>query len=211
MELTPPPAGPNNGFPREGVPTSSGSDVLTDTIRFAIIALLIVVPIRWFVAQPFIVRGASMEPTFYTNEYLIVDQLTYRFEDPERGDVVVMRYPKDPSVSFIKRVIGLPGETVEIQGRQIIIRRGAGTEPIVLDQSFIDPARMKDEYQSYALSDDEYFVMGDNRVASSDSRAWGNLPRENIIGRALVRLWPVMRADILPGKVSFPAGASSSL
>ncbi|MBX9765402.1 signal peptidase I [Patescibacteria group bacterium] len=177
------------------------SVILDDVIKFALIALLIVVPLRWFVAQPFVVRGASMEPIFENGEYLIVDQLTYRFEEPERDDVVILRYPKDPDVFFIKRIIGLPGETVELQGKRVIIRRGPDTEPIILDESFISPDRMRDEYGTYALGEKEYFVMGDNRNESSDSRAWGSLPRDNIVGRPLVRLFPPTKIEILPGDV----------
>lgn len=175
--------------------------VLDDVIKFALIALLIVIPIRWFVAQPFIVRGASMEPTFLNNEYLIVDQLSYRFEEPERGDVIILRYPKDPDVFFIKRIIGLPGETVEIIGKRVLIQRGTGVEPLTVDQSFIDVSRMRDEYGVYPLKDDEYFVMGDNRIESSDSRSWGALPREDIVGKAIVRLLPLDKISFRPGYV----------
>lgn len=177
------------------------SAILDDIIKFALIALLIVVPLRWFVAQPFVVRGASMEPIFENGEYLIVDQLTYRFHEPERDDVIILRYPKDPDVFFIKRIIGLPGETVELQGKRVVIRRGTDKEPIILDESFIDPERMRDEYGTYALGDGEYFVMGDNRTESSDSRSWGSLPRENIVGRPLVRLFPPTRIEMFPGAV----------
>jgi signal peptidase I len=176
--------------------------ILDDIIKFALIALLIVVPLRWFIAQPFVVRGASMEPVFENGEYLIVDQLTYRFEEPERGDVIILRYPKDPSVFFIKRIIGLPGETVELQGKRVIIRNGVSEEPLMFDQSFIEEDRMRDEYGTYALGEGEYFVMGDNRTESSDSRAWGSLPRENIIGRPFVRLFPPTKIELFPGIVT---------
>lgn len=180
------------------------SEFFDDIIKFALIALLIVLPIRLFIAQPFIVRGSSMDPVFKNGEYLIVDQLSYRLDEPKRGDVVVMRYPKDPSVFFIKRIIGLPGETVELQGSKVIIRKGIGQEPVNLDESFIDSSRLENEYGTYALSADEYFVMGDNRIASSDSRVWGNLPREDIVGRALIRLFPVDRIGFMPGEVTLP-------
>jgi signal peptidase I len=180
------------------------SGFFDDIIKFALIALLIVIPIRWFIAQPFVVHGASMVPTFENGEYLIVDQLTYRFEEPQRGDVIIMRYPNDPSVFFIKRIIGLPGETVEIQGTQVIIRKGADEESVTLDQSFLDPSRIRSEYGTYTLGSDEYFVMGDNRAESSDSRIWGALPREDVVGRALFRLFPVTRIDMFPGKVELP-------
>ena len=185
--------------------TPDKSAILDDVIKFALIALLIVVPLRWFVAQPFIVRGASMEPIFENGEYLIVDQLTYRFEEPERGDVIIMRYPKDPNVFFIKRIIGLPNETVELQGKRVIIRRGVNEESLTLDESFISPDRMRDEYGTYALGADEYFVMGDNRTESSDSRSWGSLPRDNIIGRPFVRLFPPTRIDLFPGHITTQA------
>jgi signal peptidase I len=175
-----------------------------DILSFALIALLIVVPIRWFVAQPFIVRGASMEPTFHTGEYLVVDQLTYRFEDPQRGDVIIMKYPKDESVYFIKRIIGLPGETVELSGTNVIIHRGVGFEPLTLDQAYIPDDENRPEYATYTLGPSEYFVMGDNRNESSDSRVWGALPRKDIVGRALVRLFPPTKLGFLPGAVTQP-------
>ena len=175
-------------------------EIVTDTIKFALIALLIVIPVRWFIAQPFVVRGASMVPTFENNEYLIVDQLTYHFEDPKRGDVIIMRYPKDPKTFFIKRIIGLPNEKIETLNKKIIIH-GANTEPFTIDQSFIDLSRMRDEHTTYTLGSDEYFVMGDNRNESSDSRSWGNLPRADIIGRPVVRLFPLDRINLFPGAV----------
>jgi signal peptidase I len=179
--------------------TPPRSAVVDDVIKFALIALIIVVPIRWFVAQPFIVRGASMEPTFDNGEYLIVDQLTYHLEEPKRGDVIIMRYPKDPSIYFIKRIIGLPNETVELQGKRVIVQRGVGAPPLSLDQSFISETRMRDEYGVYALGPDEYFVMGDNRIESSDSRSWGTLPRKDVVGRAFLRLFPPTQISLFPG------------
>lgn len=184
---------------------SPKSAFLDDIVKFALIALLVVVPIRVFIAQPFIVRGASMEPVFKNGEYLIVDQLSYRFNEPERGDVIILKYPKDPSIYFIKRIIGLPGETVELQGTQIVIRTGIGEEPVVVDNSYIDPSRLRSEYGTYSLSESEYFVMGDNRNASSDSRVWGALPKEDIVGRAWMRLFPPNRIEWMPGVVELTA------
>jgi len=177
---------------------------LDEIVTFALIALIIVVPIRWFVAQPFIVRGGSMEPTFENGEYLIVDQLTYRFSQPERGDVIIMRYPKDPSTFFIKRIIGMPGETVEFIGDRVLIQRGVDMEPLTLDESFLEPKRVRKEYGTYAVGPDEYFVMGDNRIESSDSRSWGPLPRKDVVGRTLLRLFPPTRIALFPGKISLP-------
>jgi signal peptidase I len=173
---------------------------LSEIFRFALIALIIVLPIRWYIAQPFIVSGASMEETFHNNEYLIVDQVTYRFDEPERGDVIIFKYPRDHSKYFIKRIIGLPGETVVIDGSSVTIKNDENPDGMILDESYaaLGSARFD---QTVTLGDGEYFVMGDNRDHSSDSRSWGVLKREEIVGRALLRLLPPGRADLMPGSV----------
>jgi signal peptidase I len=168
-----------------------------ETARFALITLAIVIPIRLFIAEPFVVSGASMEPTFQNGEYLIVDRLSYNFEEPKRGEVIIFRYPKDPKKYFIKRIIGLPGETVSISGNTINIRNAANPQGFDLDQSYI--SRQIPSTFSMTLKDDEYFVMGDNRPQSSDSRVWGALPEDYIVGRALLRLFPFTRINTLPG------------
>jgi signal peptidase I len=171
-----------------------------EVARFSIIALLIVIPIRLFIAQPFIVSGASMADTFHTGEYLIVDQLTYHLEAPARGDVVIFRYPKDPSKFFIKRVIGLPGETVTIEDSNVTITNEAEPNGFILEEPYIKSMRSIGRTEE-VLGEREYFVMGDNRDESSDSRAWGVLQEERIVGRAYVRLFPPSMIDILPGQV----------
>jgi signal peptidase I len=174
---------------------------LLELVQFAFIALLIVVPVRYFVAQPFIVSGASMENTFHTGEYLIIDQVTYRFEEPDRGDVIVFRYPQDPSKFFIKRVIAIPGETIDIQGNVVKLIQKDGTN-VTLDEPYIK-TMAENTSLTETLGDREYFVMGDNRDASSDSRVWGVLNKEKIVGRALFRLFPFTKIDVLPGQHSF--------
>jgi len=171
-----------------------------ELFRFALIALIIVVPIRLYVAQPFIVSGASMEETFATGEYLIVDQVTYHFEAPMRGDVVIFRYPRDPSKFFIKRVIGLPGETVTITDHAVTITNDTYPDGLTLDEPYIKSMHNGDTEMRTELGEHEYFVMGDNRDASSDSRTWGVLPEENIVGRAFARLFPVQTLELLPGE-----------
>ncbi|TSC61019.1 MAG: signal peptidase I [Parcubacteria group bacterium Gr01-1014_107] len=179
----------------------SKKEFFKELLRFTIIAFLIVIPFRWFIAQPFIVNGASMEPTFHPGEYLIVDQLSYRiFEEPGRGAVIIFRYPQDPSKFFIKRVIGLPGETLEIRGKEIRITNSEHPDSFSLAEEYILHGR--DEYQKVVLKDDEYFVMGDNRPFSSDSRIWGPLKENLIVGRPLLRLFPINRLKILPGDKS---------
>ncbi len=171
---------------------------LTEIIRFSIIALIIVIPIRMFIAQPFIVSGASMDDTFHNGEYLIVDQLTYHFEHPQRGEVVIFRYPRDPSKFFIKRVIGMPGDTVIIRGSEVTIKNAANPDGFLLDEPYVASMRPTGDIEE-TLGDREYFVMGDNRDQSSDSRVWGVLQEERIIGRALMRLFPVSEIDVFPG------------
>lgn len=174
------------------------SESFWDLVRFAIIACIIVIPIRMFVAQPFLVNGSSMVPTFHNGDYLIIDELTYRFNDPKRGDVVVFRYPFDPKRHFIKRIIGLPNETVIFKDGGVIIKNDTHPEGLPLSEPYIsNPVVLN---ASYTLGPDEYFVMGDNRPASSDSRSWGSLKRELITGRTLVRLFPISDIGLFPGK-----------
>jgi signal peptidase I len=147
-----------------------------ELVRFVLFALLIMVPIRLFVVQPFVVSGSSMFPTFQDGNYLIVDEISYRLGTPERYDVVIFRYPNDTKKFFIKRIIGL----------------------LKLAQPYVKNESKDDGH--FELKENEYFVMGDNRDASSDSRYWGALPRDLMVGRALVRLWPIKNLDMWPGK-----------
>ncbi|MBU1292982.1 signal peptidase I [Patescibacteria group bacterium] len=173
-----------------------------EILTFVVLAIIIVVPIRVFVAQPFIVEGESMHPTFAGGDYLIVDQLTYRLSEPKRGDVAIFRYPNNPSVFYIKRIIGLPGETVHIDKGVTTVTKTDGTT-LTLDESYV-----VSEDATYSLDrtlgEDQFFVMGDNRPKSSDSRSWGALPREDLMGRAYVRLLPPGKWGILPGAVTEP-------
>lgn len=180
----------------------SKSDFIWETVKFAIFALIIVLPVRIYIAQPFIVSGNSMDPTFNNGHYLIVDQLSYRFEKPKRGEVIVFKYPNDPSKFFIKRIIGLPGEKVEIISGEVYII-GASGKSVKLNEPYIESSRQKHDNWNVSLASDEYFVMGDNRIASSDSRVWGALKEKFIVGRALVRLLPVTEASVFPGEAKY--------
>lgn len=184
------------------MPQERSENFFTELLKFVLVAAVIVVPLRLFVAQPFIVSGASMEPTFLNGQYLIVDELTYHFSAPARGEVIIFRYPKDTSEFFIKRIVGLPGETVMIRSGAIEIKKTDGTvltlnEPYVQNQGNGPDA-------TYPVGASEYFVMGDNRPESSDSRSWGLLPRQDIVGRAIVRLLPLSSASIFPGTAHEP-------
>jgi len=157
--------------------------------KIVIIALVIVVPIRYFLFQPFIVRGASMEPNFHSNDYLIIDEISYRFWEPQRGEVVVFKYPKAPTQRYIKRIVGLPGETIEIKDGQVFISKG-GEAQVLDESSYLTESVKTPGDVSLALEESEYFVLGDNRSFSSDSRYWGSLPENYIIGRVFFRAWP---------------------
>jgi len=178
--------------------TTPTENPFLEIVRFSIIALLIVVPIRMFIAQPFIVSGASMEQTFQHGEYLIVDQVSYHLHSPERGDVVIFRYPRDPSKYFIKRIIGIPGDTITIEGNSVTVVNEANPEGFVLNEPYIKSMRPGVTITE-ELGDREYFVMGDNRDESSDSRVWGVLQEERIIGKAFLRLFPPQTFGVLPG------------
>ena len=179
------------------MPEEQSENIFTELLKFALVAVIIVVPVRLFIAQPFIVSGASMDPTFDHGQYLIVDELSYRFGEPERGDVIIFKYPKDPSQYFIKRVIGLPGETVRIAAAGVSIIKTDGST-VELEESYVTNEGNGGDL-TVELKLDEYFVMGDNRPESSDSRIWGVLPKANIVGRAFLRLLPIQNATILPG------------
>jgi signal peptidase I len=171
-------------------------DVL-ELVRFTILVLVVVIPLRMFVAQPFIVSGHSMVPTFGDGDYLIVDEISYKTHEPQRGEVIVFKLPSNHSRFLIKRVIGLPGEIVVINGSKITITKKDG-EVIQLDENYI-----KENFSAYGtweLQDEEYFVMGDNRNNSSDSRSWGVLDKELIIGKTFLRLFPFQNLDLKPGQ-----------
>ena len=170
-----------------------------ETVHFLLIAIAIVVPIRIFIAQPFIVSGASMDPTFKDKQYLIVDELSYRLGEPSRGDVAIFKYPRNPKQYFIKRVIGLPGETVLVNEQgQVSIKDKDKNVALTLKEPYV--TFQKNESAERTLKPGEYFMMGDNRAGSFDSRAWGPVNRDLIVGKAFLRLFPVTAIDVLPGQ-----------
>lgn len=166
-----------------------------EIIKIAILALIIILPLRYFIAQPFFVKGASMEPTFEDGNYLIIDEISYRFKKPERGEAIVFRFPEDPKQFFIKRIIGLPGETVEIKNNRITVFNEGNPSGLILDESgYLDPVQTTEGGLKIKLGEGEYFVLGDNRIHSSDSRRWGSLNESFIIGKTFIRAWPFDKA-----------------
>lgn len=177
-------------------------------------ALIIIVPVRVFLFQPFFVQGASMEPNFENGDYLIINELGYKqtdinigglhvfaassFKDLSRYDVAVFRYPGNPQQFFIKRVIGLPGEEVKVENGKVSIYNAQNPDGLTLDESKYLPANLFTTGNlDVKLTQDQYFVLGDNRNASYDSRMWGSLPKNDVIGKVLIRAWPISKAEIL--------------
>ncbi len=165
-----------------------------------VVALIVAIPIRTFVAEPFIVDGASMDPTFATGQFLIVDRLSYRLGEPHRGDVVVFEYPNNPKIYYIKRIIGLPGESVSIKGGRVTIINKENPDGLELSEPYIANSHKSTDNFKETLTSTQYFVMGDNRAESSDSRRWGPLDEHFIVGRPFVRLWPIKTVSAFPGE-----------
>lgn len=168
-------------------------------ILYTIIALGLALFIRFLIAAPYVVSGASMEPNFQDWNYLIVDRITYDFEDPQRGDIIVFNLPEDTSRALIKRVIGLPGDTVVLDGNTVTIVNKDHPAGFTLSEPYLDPADLGgSSNMQVTLGPDQYFVLGDNRKVSADSRLWGTLPRSDIVGRVFLRLFPFNEIGILP-------------
>ncbi|MDD5750652.1 MAG: signal peptidase I [Candidatus Pacebacteria bacterium] len=170
--------------------------LILELLQVVAIAAIVVIPIRYFVFQPFLVKGASMEPNFHDGDYLIIDELSYRLREPQRGEVVVFHYPFDPSQRFIKRIIGLPGETIEIKDGKIDVADSSGKD-VAISEPYIGEAfpLTSADNMKVLLKTNEYFVMGDNRPHSFDSRKWGVLDNKYLIGRVIIRAWPLLDAE----------------
>lgn len=167
-------------------------------VKVAAISLAIIIPVRYFLIQPFYVKGASMEPNFHDREYLIIDEISYRFNEPQRGEIIVFRYPLDPQEYFIKRIIGLPGESVQIKDGEVVIYNDEYPAGLVLEEDYLD-----DDLKTYSANEDkvilgpkDYFVLGDNRNASKDSRVFGPLSKTYITGRVFFRGYPFSKIKV---------------
>lgn len=194
-------AGPNTGYrpaddSQDEDKYSRAGEVwafIWETIKIIIISLAIIVPIRYYLIQPFFVKGASMEPSFEDGDYLLIDEISYRFDEPARGDVIVFRYPENRSQFFIKRIIGLPGETIEIKNDKVVIHNAENPNGFIVKENYLFSGQRTTGNFLEKLNNDEYYVLGDNRLQSSDSRRWGSLPKSLITGRAFLRLWPLTK------------------
>lgn len=173
-----------------------GATILSGILEIAqvvSVSLIIVLIIKYYLIQPFMIKGNSMEPNFHDGNYIVADEISYRFRGPERGEVIVFHFPIDEKQYFIKRIIGLPGETVEIKNKQVIISSSENPEGTAIDESYL-PENIRDKTEGnlkITLKENEYFVMGDNRFhdKSSDSRSWGPVSKDLIVGKVMFRIW----------------------
>lgn len=160
-------------------------------MEIVLIAVLVVVGVRYFLVQPFLVDGASMEPNFHSGDYILINEISYRFKEPQRGEIVVFHYPGNERTYFIKRVIGLPGEKVEIKNGKVFVYNGKNPAGFEIEETYLPNDIKTSGDKIVALDSSQYFVLGDNRDASFDSRQWGPLNRSEIVGSVWVRLWPL--------------------
>ena len=171
---------------------SSVGSFVSELLKIIVVALVIIIPVRYFILQPFYVKGASMEPNFHDNEYLIIDELSYRLHQPHRGDVIVLRNPQLPSEFFIKRIIGLPGDQLQVTDGKVEITNQQHPGGSILDETaYLPKDRETSGSVQVTIGPNQYFVMGDNRPASLDSRSFGPIDRSEIVGRTAVRAWPL--------------------
>ena len=195
----------NQNFNNLNVKTGSGyakKEVLIfiwETVKLVIVSLAIILPIRYYLVQPFFVNGASMEPNFENGDYLLVDEISYRFREPARGDVIIFRYPQNPSQFFIKRIIGLPEETVTIKKNSVKIYNQQNPDGFLLQENYLSSEQQTLGDMTIKMDDNDYFLLGDNRLQSSDSRRWGTVNKTLITGKPFFRAWPVTKASRIKG------------
>lgn len=182
------------------------ADFFLDVVSTVLIAIAIFLVVYFLLVKPHQVIGESMEPTFYTHQYILTDLMSYRFHNPERGDVIVFRAPQDQTKDLIKRVIGLPGESIEFTSDgKVMLKNKAHPNGFQLSEPYVNngapthaESATKDN-EWYQIPDGKYFVMGDNREHSSDARDFGAIEKDLIIGRAWVRYWPLPNISFIPG------------
>jgi len=169
-----------------------------EIFKTVIISLAIILPIRYFVIQPFMVDGASMEPNFYDKQYLVINEISYRFNEPSRGEVVVFKNPQNTKEYYIKRIIGLPGEAIKIESDKVYIKKEGKEEFIQIDELDYLPEGIRTfgNITGLELEENQFFVLGDNRTNSKDSRNLGPINRELIMGKVWIRGFPFQDAQV---------------
>ncbi len=174
-----------------------------ELFKVVVISLAIIVPVRYFLIKPFYVKGASMEPNFHDHEYLIIDEISYRFGQPQRGDIVVFKDPFDSGQYFIKRIIGLPKERIRVSGGNVYVYNEKNPQGAVLEEPYLLPGLKTIGEIELTLADGEYYVLGDNRMASLDSRAFGPMKEDSFVGRVLWRGWPVNKVGFIINNIEY--------
>lgn len=176
---------------------SSFGNKLIELIEFIAIIGAILVVVRFFVAEPHKVSGHSMVPNFQDGDYIITNKLVTRLDNLQRGKVIILQNPRNKDQVFIKRIVGLPLEQVSLQGGQVYINNKLFSEPYLPPGTLTPGESFLTEGESITIPEDQYFVMGDNRGASSDSREWGPISKDLIIGDAWLRYWPVQKFTLI--------------
>lgn len=174
-----------------------------EIFKVIVISLAIILPVRYYLIKPFYVKGASMEPSFHNREYLIINEISYRFEEPVRGDTIVFKYPVDPGQFFIKRIIGLPGERVIVSNGRVTIFNDEHPKGAELIEDYLPEGLRTLGDTDMTLGDTEYFLLGDNRPASLDSRAFGPVDRQFIVGKTLLRGWPLNEVGLVTNNLDY--------
>jgi len=178
----------------ENVREGPKKSALREIVESLVIAVVLALLIRAFAFQPFYIPSGSMEPTLQIQDHIIVNKFGYRFWEPERGDIVVFKYPLNPKKDFVKRLIGKPGERVEVRNSKIIVD---GRE---IKEDYLPAGIRYPDFGPVLVPENNYLMLGDNRNNSDDSRVWGPLPRQNIIGKAMLVYWPLDRVRLLKEK-----------
>lgn len=192
----------NKDSHKKGVVAATLSGIVgfvLDFIETIVVALSIFVVVYLFLVQPHEVRGSSMEPNFHNNEYILTDKISYRIHNPNRGDVIIFKSPQNPDVDYIKRIVGLPGDRVMVKNGYVYVNGIKLNEYYLKDLTLLFPGSFVQEGVEIAVPSNDYFVMGDNRPHSSDSREFGPIDKKSIIGKALIRYWPPQMMGVIPG------------
>lgn len=174
-----------------------GIAALFDFLQGIVVILAIMVMIYLFVMSPQEINGASMEPNFHNGEFILTNKITFKFSNPVRGDVVIFKSPGNKEIDYIKRIIGLPGDTVSLKNSKIYVNNQLLNESYLAPDIYIFGGAFLQDGSEITVPEGKYFVMGDNRPHSSDSREFGTIAKEDFIGKAMIRYWPFARAGLL--------------
>ena len=186
---------PGSWWPKARISLGAIGLVILEVIKVVVVAGVTIVAVRYYLFKPFYVKGASMEPNFNDHEYLIIDELSYRFRAPQRGEVIVFKYPENPKEYFLKRIIAVPGERVKVNNGHLTVYNAAHPEGAEVQETYLDTHLLTLGEKTTTLGENQYFVLGDNRMNSYDSRRFGPIDKSAIVGRAWFRGWPISRVQ----------------